>query len=142
MAPLPETYFLKVVDAFGQASERSTVVLVVDTAPPVIDAVRATPNRLSPPNHKMIPVMVDATGSDLCSATTCRIAGVSSSEPPDMPGQGQTEPDWQITGPLTVDLRAERSGKGSDRVYTLTVECLDAAGNAARTTTTVTVPHN
>src|SRR5262249_37738641 len=31
-----QTYFLKVVDSFGEASESSTVVKVVDTTPPVI----------------------------------------------------------------------------------------------------------
>lgn len=58
------------------------------------------------------------------------------------PGGGDTPPDWVITGPLTVDLRAERSGKGSGRVYTITVECSDASGNTATKTVTVTVPHD
>lgn len=41
-----------------------------------------------------------------------------------------------------VKLRAERSGTGKGRIYTITVTATDSAGNAARTTVTVTVPMN
>ena len=57
-------------------------------------------------------------------------------------GDGNTAPDWEITGPLTVDLRAERAGGGDGRVYTITVECSDASGNKSWTTVEVKVPHN
>jgi hypothetical protein len=45
-----------------------------------------------------------------------------------------------ISGPLSASLRAERSGTGTGRIYTLTIRCRDAAGNAATGTTTVVVP--
>jgi hypothetical protein len=38
-----------------------------------------------------------------------------------------------------VLLRAERSGLGSGRLYTLTVRCTDASGNASTAIGTVTV---
>jgi len=38
-------------------------------------------------------------------------------------------------------VRAERSGNGSGRVYTLTVRCADPSGNASTGTTTVAVAH-
>ena len=47
-----------------------------------------------------------------------------------------------VTGGLTVSLRAERSGRGPGRVYTITVECGDGAGNRTRGTVTVSVPHD
>ena len=53
-----------------------------------------------------------------------------------------TPADWQITDALTVNLRAERSGSGGDRVYTLGVQCPDASGNSAQKTVAVTVPHD
>jgi hypothetical protein len=55
-------------------------------------------------------------------------------------GAPTTDFDWHITGPLTVDLRAERSGTGSGRVYTITVQCTDKNGNFARSAVKVTVP--
>ena len=54
--------------------------------------------------------------------------------------KGDKSPDWEITGDLTVNLRAEREKKGPGRTYTITVECADTSGNtSASKTTTVTV---
>jgi hypothetical protein len=41
---------------------------------------------------------------------------------------------------LTVDLRAERAGIGTGRIYTIEVEGSDAAGNTVRQSVTVLVP--
>jgi hypothetical protein len=90
----------------------------------------------------MVRITVAASASDLCSAAACRISAVSSNEPVNGLGDGDTSPDWQMSGPLTVNLRAERSGNGSDRVYTVTVECSDTSGNSSTKTVTVTVPRN
>ena len=51
-------------------------------------------------------------------------------------------PDIPVTGNLTANLRAERSGIGSGRVYTITVRCTDYAGNNSEGQTTVSVPHD
>jgi hypothetical protein len=56
---------------------------------------------------------------------------VSSNEPINGPGDGNTAPDWVITGTSTVDLRSERSGTGTGRVYIVKVECTDSSGNSA-----------
>jgi hypothetical protein len=47
-----------------------------------------------------------------------------------------------IDGPSAVRLRAERAGAATGRVYTITVECVDVAGNVGTATTGVTVPHD
>lgn len=39
-------------------------------------------------------------------------------------------------------LRAERSGNGLGRVYTVTYEAVDHAGNKTQASATVSVPHN
>jgi hypothetical protein len=39
-------------------------------------------------------------------------------------------------------LRAERSGNGAGRVYTITITCKDSAGNTASSTAKVTVAHD
>jgi len=128
----------------GITSTDVVVIEVVDTRPPEIHSATATPPSLWPPNHKMtsVPVTVDVT--DICNAApTCSIISVASNEPANAQGDGNTDPDWRITGALTVELRAERAGPGSGRIYTITVRCTDASGNAAAPRQVlVTVPHD
>jgi hypothetical protein len=142
--PLGTTPFQCVAtDSSGNTNSCNSVVKVVDTTPPVISSVSAAPNVLWPPNHKMTPVTVAVSASDVCSPTvTCKITSVTSNEAVNGPGSGHTAPDWQITGDHSVNLRAERSGRGNGRVYTLAVQCTDASNNSSSAQTTVSVPHN
>ncbi|HLK11233.1 MAG TPA: hypothetical protein VKW76_07625 [Candidatus Binatia bacterium] len=137
-----ETYFVKAVDAFMQADEASATISVVDTTPPTIAGVTATPDLLWPPNHKMVPVTVAVTASDTCGAATCQITSIASNEPLNGKGDGNTPVDYEITGPLTADIRAERATGGTGRVYTITVGCSDPSGNTSSATAEVVVPHN
>lgn len=57
-------------------------------------------------------------------------------------GIGHTFDDIVVDNSGNIFLRAERSGKGDGRVYTLTYAATDAAGNTATATATVTVAHN
>ena len=130
------------VDASGNISTATTTVRVVDTTPPSISAT-ADVTTIWSPNHKMVPVIISAVSSDICEpAPVCRIVSVSSNEPTDGTGDGSTEADWEITGDLTVNLRAERNGKGDGRIYTIVVGCTDASGNTSTTAVRVTVPKN
>jgi hypothetical protein len=88
----------------------------------------------------MAPVVVSVTVADCDVRTTCRIESVASNEPVDGLGDGDTSPDWEITGDLTLNLRAERSGQGDGRVYTITVACVDSSGNRSTSMVLVSVP--
>lgn len=92
----------------------------------------------------MAAVTVSVTATDACSSSVpvCQITGISSNEPVNGLGDGDTAPDWQITGPLTANLRAERSGTGTGRIYTVQVTCTDQQGLSSVKSTTVTVPHD
>src|SRR5207248_8723074 len=110
------------------------VVTVTDVTPPVISSASATPSVLSPPNKQFVQVTVSMSAADSCGgAVHCRIVSVTSNEP-------TTDSDWAITGDLTVALRAERDNKGTGRIYTITIECVDGSGNAAAQTAIVRVP--
>jgi hypothetical protein len=90
-----------------------------------------------------VPVTLSLSISDNCDSNpVCEISSASSNEPENGLGDGDTAPDWEITGDLTANLRAERSGSGNGRVYTLTVTCSDASGNSSNKWVTVKVPHD
>lgn len=130
-------------DGNGNTTTQTQTVIVEDTTPPSMENFSVNPNILWPPNHKMVPVLIDVNVFDNCDeAPICRITSVSSNETENSLADGNTTLDWQITANRTVNLRAERSGTGSDRVYTITVECLDAAGNSSTSSVGVTVPHD
>jgi hypothetical protein len=153
-------------DAAGNQSEPcTTTVTVVDTSSPIITGVSPSQNQLWPPNNKLVPITVNVTGTDNCSsALACEIVSVTSNESGDGRDHDKSErdddkddddrwdkgyhrwhgkqADWEITGPLSVNLRAERDGRGFGRFYTITVRCTDEAGNTSDGVTTVFVPKN
>lgn len=130
-------------DNHGNTNSCGFTVTVKDTTPPTISSLTASPNTLWPPNHQMVPVTVAASVSDICDTTpSCKITSVSSNEPVNGLGDGDTAPDWEITGNLTVNLRSERGGVGNGRLYTIAVRCTDASGNSSTKTVGVTVPHD
>ena len=109
-----------------------------DAIAPVITAASVDPAVLRPPNGKPIAVTVHVVATDnVDPVPQCRVTEVSVLENgvPQPTAQG----DAQITGDLTLALRARRAG-GTVRTYPIGVSCTDAAGNAATTTVTVTVP--
>ena len=138
------TLSVAATDSTGNTTSCSTTVIVVDTIAPIITAASANPNVLWPPNHKMVAVRVRATVTDDCGPTAWRIISVSSNEAVNGNGDGNTSPDWEITGDHTVNLRAERSGRNkAGRIYTVTVRAADATGNLSDSSTvSVTVPHD
>jgi hypothetical protein len=136
------TFTLTVTDGKGGSATDEVFVTVRDITRPSIGSLTATPSVLTSANHEMVPVIITASASDACGGTvTCRIVSVTSDEPTSGLGGGDVGPnDWEITGNLTLNLRAERWHKGSGRTYTITVECTDAVGNRTASTVTVTVP--
>jgi len=132
-------------DEDGNAATGTFKVTVnrLDTQPPTVIDVRPSQSVLWPPNHKMVPIHLIVTASDDSGLpVTSRIVSVTSSEPLDGLADGHTAFDWEITGNRTLNLRAERSGKGPGRTYTITVETIDAAGNVTTSTALVLVPHS
>ena len=130
------TFTLTVDDGRGLKATDDVAVTVSDTTGPGINGLAASPAVLWPPNHRMVPVELSLSAADVCDPNSaCRIVAVSNDET----GLG---PDAEITGPLSLSLRAERSGYGPGRTYRATVECRDNLGNTSLDTVAVTVPHD
>ncbi len=109
-------------------------------SPIVISEAAASPDRLWPPNHKMVGVTVNYAVASSCPAT-CTL-GVISNEPSDGTSDGGTSPDWVIVDANHVQLRSERAGTGTGRVYTITITCTNSAGLSSSKAVTVLLPHD
>jgi 6-phosphogluconolactonase len=109
----------------------SVAVALVPCPAPVITGATASPAVLWPPNHKFVDVTIDYTETSNCSST-CTLS-VTSNEP------GPNE--WIIVDEHHVQLLAERNGRGSGRVYTITITCTNEGGNTTQDVT-VLVPHD
>jgi len=103
---------------------------------------------LWPPNHKMVTVSIAANASDDSGGPITLAATVSSNEPENGLGDGDTAPDWttpfidQENGIITLQLRAERSGRGNGRVYTVAITATDESGNTAQADVDIIVPRD
>jgi hypothetical protein len=86
--------------------------------------------------------------SDACGGTSIALLSVTSDEPDDAPGRGDGRTINDIQGvelgseDYEVRLRAERSGFGDGRTYTITYEATDGSGLTTPGTARVFVPHS
>ncbi|HEU4520869.1 MAG TPA: hypothetical protein VFT12_02635, partial [Thermoanaerobaculia bacterium] len=126
------------------ANNSASVSITTSNPPPVISAVSVSSTTLWPPNHSLIDVTVNYTVTDNCDAPEAitRTLTVTSNEPEEGLGDGDTPDDWEVIDANHVRLRAERGGAGSGRVYTITVEATDTAGYSSTKQVQVTVPKN
>jgi len=137
------TITLTVTDGEFESTD-DVVVTVEDTVGPTINAVQLA-TELWAPNHQMHLVATGISATDDCDDDVDLNITVTSNEPANDIGDGNTEADWEIVdngdGTYGVYVRAERSGTGDGRIYTITITA-DDGYNTATTTMTVTVPHS
>ncbi len=67
---------------------------------PDIRLVRPSRTALWPPNHQLVPVTLAIDATDAAASVTCSVSNVSSSEPDNGLGDGDTAGDARITGAL------------------------------------------
>ena len=122
---------LLVQDGQRQGRKAHTHVNVVGPALKI--ELGAQPPLLQPADGSMRSVSVTVNVTSACGGkATCRIVDVDSNE-------GDSH-DWQITGALTVKLRAERADDGDGRKYKLRIECKVPGAETVHRTVNVKVP--
>ena len=102
---------------------------------------RASVADLWPPNHKLVPVGISGVQDPDGDPVTITVTGVTQDEPVNGQGDGDTCPDAAIEGGK-VWVRAERSGGGNGRVYTIAFTATDGHGGSSDGTVEVCVPHD
>ncbi|MEO2203499.1 pectinesterase family protein [Paenibacillus pabuli] len=118
---------------------------VRDTTPPVL-RLQVNKPVLKENANKMETIRVTADATDQgTGVASVKLISITSSQPDKGKGHGNKSPDIQGAAYGTADfefkLRAERTGKGKgqDRVYTITYEAADRAGNTSRSSIKVVV---
>ncbi|MCA0756932.1 family 43 glycosylhydrolase [Paenibacillus sp. N4] len=120
-------------DLAGNVEAVKTFTVNIDKTKPVL---KLSPSKtvLGTPNHKMIPVHMSVSAEDGGSGVAgIKLVSITSNEPDDGEDDGNTTGDIQEAESGTDDvdflLRAERSGTGNGRVYTITYSVTDLAGH-------------
>jgi uncharacterized repeat protein (TIGR01451 family) len=119
----------------------SSDIVAVSNPAPVISNVSVDQMVLWPANHTMREVVIRYTTSDNCGTPTVALS-VTSNEPVNGVGDGDTGLDWEVIDSHRVRLRAERAATGAGRTYTIRITATDSVGNASTQTVFVGVPHS
>jgi hypothetical protein len=141
------TFTLEVSDGANPPVLSATTATIFDDERPSLAPV-ADKTILWPPNHKMVQVKIAANASDNSNLPVVLGVSIASNEPVDSLGDGDMAPDWaepivdQATGLITVQLRAERSGRGDGREYCISITATDSSGNSSYANVKIIVPHD
>ena len=131
---------LVVSDGIEYSGPNDVVITVVDTTPPEFE-LSVTPTVLWPPNHKMVEITPGWTVSDKCDTLPqVSLVGIVMNEGGDTIGDGHTADDIRVDDDGSIYLRAERSGTGSGRIYTISYQAADDWGNVTVKNAAVRVP--
>lgn len=145
--PLGSTTFdLSANDSALLTAIDTTTISVADTVGPAVQ-LALTPTTRWPPNHKFVTVTASLDVVDACdSAPTVRLKSITSNEPANGLGDGNTAVDIGGADFGTADLefavRAERSGSSDGRSYTVVYEVVDHSGNVTEVSAIVAIPHD
>jgi predicted extracellular nuclease len=126
-----------------RSSDHDPVIVGIDPCDDVAPEIRVrlSRRRLTPANHRYVRVNAFVHAWDnLDDDPTITLVSVTSDEPDNGAGDGNTVNDIVILDDDSFLLRAERSAFGDGRTYTVTYQAEDSCGNVATAEATVEVP--
>jgi hypothetical protein len=137
LAPGKHDLQLTATDTDGATHLVQSIITVLDKMPPSIAHAAANPAILWPPNGQMVTVKIDGLVEDLCSASDWGIVHVYSNE------SVLDGTDIELLDNTKVRLRARRSARSENRIYTVHLRAVDEAGNISQLKSVqVIVPHD
>jgi hypothetical protein len=122
------------VDKVGHVEATQILAFKIDATAPVIGGMPDS-CAIWPPNDKMVRVAA-VTASDALSGLASGSPALSVHS-----NEALAPSDIDIDGGV-VHVRASRLGTGDDRIYTITAEAADLAGNTATAASACVVPHD
>ncbi|WP_253944658.1 endo-1,4-beta-xylanase [Paenibacillus sp. NEAU-GSW1] len=126
------SFTFEFADASGNTGSVTATVANIDKTAPALK-LSADPTVLNVSNHKMVPIHLSWEADDASGIASVKLVSVTSNEPDNGTGDGNTSNDIQGASIGTADkeisVRAERSGNGNGRIYTIVYEAVDKAGN-------------
>ncbi len=119
----------------------ASATIRVINLPPIIFGLRVDKPVLRPPNHRMVDVKLSYNIYDDCDEGLAPVITITSNQPVNGHGDGNTAPDWEVIDAHHIRLRAERSSHSrEDRKYTIKLTVTDSAGLRTSRSVVVTVP--
>ena len=111
------------------------ITVITPNNPPDISHAYPSVSCLWPPNHKSVDVTINGVTDPEGDPVTIAITTITCNEP-------FVSDDVSGVGTDTAQLRAERAGDGSGRIYTISFTANDGEGEEASGTVNVCVPHD
>lgn len=139
-------YGLEINDGYNLPVTGTVAATVQDSSAPTL-APTVDRTLLWPPNHEMVAVFINSNATDDSGCLSLDVE-VSSNEPESGMADGDNFPDFSEplidpqTGIVSLQLRAERDGRGDGRIYQVAIIATDCAGNSSTTTLEVLCPHD
>ncbi|MBC8068801.1 MAG: hypothetical protein IAG13_10750 [Deltaproteobacteria bacterium] len=138
----PGEHDIVIIDGISNDAVCTTELTVTDAVAPVVTTERQS---MWPPNHKYHDITLADCIDEVLDCDDDWVAAidwVSSDEPDDDNGDGNTDADVVIVASDAVQLRSERQGGSNGRVYTIGFTVTDGSGNVTEAACEVAVDHD
>jgi len=135
------TLTLQVSDKVNSPVAKTISVNIIDNTAPTL-APMADKTILWPPNKQMVPVTIKANAIDNSGMPVTLKVAVACNESQDGAVYWTQPVIDQNAGTISLQLQANRLGKGDGRQYTVTITATDQSGNFSTANVKILVPHD
>ena len=127
------------VDATITGTTSSTVTTA---STPDCSGAAASAGVIWPPNHTMVSETIVGVTDPFNLPLVIVVTGIMQDESVAAIGSGNTSPDGAGIGTSTAQIRAERAGPGTGRIYFISFSATNTQGAECTGTVSVFVPHD